>query len=212
MYVAAIAGTAFIMDRFPLEPEMIMALWKEQTGSRKDVPDTSTIEVAPRPEVPTAYAPPVEAPRPVRHVESAESVIGPDLAIEGSITGAGSVRLAGKFTGDVTVDGVLTIETGARLAGSVRASTVAIAGELEGNVVKATRVDVHASGVLMGDLKSDTLTLAAGSRVRGHIECGWVEAPAVSSRLGSSTSTPLSSASVKHSSGSQNGVEAVAGT
>jgi cytoskeletal protein CcmA (bactofilin family) len=186
-----------------------MALWKEQTGARKDAPDSHPVEVAARPEVPTAYAPPVEAPRPTRSSESVESVIGADLAIEGSITGAGSVRLAGRFTGDVTVDGTLTIETGARLAGSVRASTVSIAGELEGNVVKATRVDVQSSGVLMGDLKSDTLTLAAGSRVRGHIECGWVEAPsAVSSRLGTSTSTPLSSAAVKHAaSGSSNGVE-----
>ena len=189
-----------------------MALWKEQTGTRKDAPDSHPVEVAARPEIPMAYAPPVEAPRPVRHSEASESVIGSDLSIEGSITGAGSVRLAGRFTGDVTVDGVLTIESGARLAGSVRAATVAIAGELEGNVVKATRVDVHASGVLMGDLKSDTLTLAAGSRVRGHIECGWVEAPAsVSSRLGTSASTPSSSAA-KHASGSSNGVEHVAGS
>jgi cytoskeletal protein CcmA (bactofilin family) len=190
---------------------MIMALWKEQTGARKDAPETNVVEVAPRPEVTTAYAPPVEAPRPIRHNDSAESVIGADLAIEGSITGAGSVRLAGRFTGDVTVDGVLTIENGARLAGSVRAATVAIAGELEGNVVKATRVDVHASGVLMGDLKSDTLTLAAGSRVRGHIECGWVEAPtAVSSRLGTPASSSSHSASARHAgSGSSNGAEAV---
>ena len=192
-----------------------MALWKEQSGTRKDAPDTHPVEVATRPEAaPMAYTPPVESHRPARSNDLTESVIGADLAIEGSITGAGSVRLAGRFTGDVTVDGTLTIETGARLSGSVRAATVAIAGELEGNVVKATRVDVHASGVLMGDLKSDTLTLAAGSRVRGHIECGWVEAPSsVSSRLGNSASTPLSSASVKHSgSGSLNGVEAVAGS
>jgi len=192
-----------------------MALWKEQTGTRKDAPDIHPVEVATRPELPSAYTPPVEAPRPpVRQSEGSESVIGPDLSIEGSITGAGSVRLAGRFTGDVTVDGTLTIETGARLAGSVRASTVAIAGELEGNVVKATRVDVHASGVLMGDLKSDTLTLAAGSRVRGHIECGWVEAPvSVSSRISTSASTPSSSAA-KHiaGSGSSNGVELVAGS
>jgi len=192
---------------------MIMALWKEQTGTRKDVPDTHPVEVAPRPEVPSAYTPPVEAPRPVRHSESTESVIGPDLSIEGSITGAGSVRLAGRFTGDVTVDGVLTIESGARLAGSVRAATVAIAGELEGNVVKATRVDVHGSGVLMGDLKSDTLTLAAGSRVRGHIECGWVDAPAaVSSRIGTPASTSSPAAAKHVGSLSSNGVEAVAGS
>lgn len=211
MHVAAVADTAFIVDRFPPKPEMIMALWKEPSGTRKDAPEThSPVEVATRPEVPSAYTPPVvEAPRPMRHQEAAESVIGADLAIEGSITGAGSVRLAGRFTGDVTVDGVLTIENGARLAGSVRAATVAIAGELEGNVVKATRVDVHASGVLMGDLKSDTLTLAAGSRVRGHIECGWVDAPAaVNSRLGTATSSSPHSTSAKHSN-SSNGVEAV---
>ena len=161
------------------------------------------------------HAAPVEPPRPTKRNEASESVIGADLTIEGSITGAGSVRLAGHFTGDVTVEGLVTIEAGAKLAGGVRASVVAIAGELEGNVVKATRVDVHASGVVIGDLKADVLTLAAGSRVRGHIECGWVDAPSLaSSRLGTPSSAPSLSAAAKHSaaSGSSNGVEHVPGS
>lgn len=156
-----------------------MALWKEQPSTRKDAFDSPSVEIAPRPEVTAAlndYAAPVEPSRPMKRSEASESVIGADLAIEGSITGAGSVRLAGRFTGDVTVDGTVTIEAGAKLAGSVRAHGIAIAGELDGNVVKASRVDVQASGVLVGDLKADTLTVAAGSRVRGHIECGWVDA------------------------------------
>ncbi len=157
-----------------------MALWKENANARKDAPDTAPLELAPRPEVAAAldtYSPPVETPRSGARTQAAESVIGADLSIEGSISGAGSVRLAGRFTGDVTVDGMVTIEAGARLAGGVTASSVAIAGELEGNIVKATRVDVLPSGVLMGDLKADTLSLAAGARLRGHVECGWVEAP-----------------------------------
>jgi cytoskeletal protein CcmA (bactofilin family) len=197
-----------------------MALWKEQPNTRKDGTDPHPVELAARPEtssVVSDHPAPVEAPRPTKRSEGSESVIGADLAIEGSITGSGSVRLAGRFTGDVTVDGMVTIESGAKLAGSVRASVVAIAGELEGNVVKATRVDVHASGALVGDLKADTLTLAAGSRVRGHIDCGWAD---TSSSSASSTftrggaSTPSLSAVAKHpaGSGSMNGAESVAGS
>ena len=31
------------------------------------------------------------------------------------------------------------------------------------------------SGAISGDLKADTLIVAAGSRIRGHVECGWAE-------------------------------------
>lgn len=187
-----------------------MALWKEQPNTRKDGTDPQPVDVAARPEVPVAlsdHTPPVEAPRPTKRQEGSESVIGADLSIEGSITGVGSVRLAGRFTGDVTVDGAVTIESGAKLAGSVRASTVAIAGELEGNVVKASRVDVHASGLIVGDLKADTLTLAAGSRVRGHIECGWAEASPSGVRAGAPAAARFTTAG-----SASNGAEHVGGT
>jgi hypothetical protein len=64
-----------------------------------------------------------------------ESLIAADLTIEGKIEGGGSVRIAGKFKGDVNVQGDLTIEAGAKLIGSVRADKVVISGELEGNVL-----------------------------------------------------------------------------
>lgn len=51
-----------------------------------------------------------------------------------------------------------------------------MAGDLEGNIESAERVELLDSAVLNGDLKAGTLTVAAGSRIRGHIECGWDEA------------------------------------
>jgi len=107
--------------------------------------------------------------------DGTESVIGADLTIEGKIDGSGHIRIAGRFKGDVSVEGNLTIESGARLAGGVRANSVVIAGELEGNVLEAGRVELLASGVLIGDLKADSLTVAAGSRMRGRVEFGWTE-------------------------------------
>jgi cytoskeletal protein CcmA (bactofilin family) len=111
---------------------------------------------------------PYEAPRP-----RSESLIAADITIEGKIEGAGSVRIAGKFKGDVNVQGDLTIEPGAKLTGSVRADKVTIAGELEGNVEEASLVNLLETGVVIGDLRAGSLTVAAGARVRGQAEFGW---------------------------------------
>lgn len=102
-----------------------------------------------------------------------ESVISAGLAIEGKIIGAGHVRVAGKFKGDVQVEGNLHIDAGALLEGQVRASEVIIGGELQGNIESAKRVELLQGGVITGDVKAGSLTVAAGSRMRGSVEFGW---------------------------------------
>jgi cytoskeletal protein CcmA (bactofilin family) len=107
--------------------------------------------------------------------EAKESLIASDITIEGKIEGTGHVRIAGKFKGDVNVQGDLTIEKDAKLNGSVRAKKITVAGELEGNIEAATLVELQQTGVLIGDLKAGSLTVAAGSRMRGQVEFGWEE-------------------------------------
>ena len=102
-------------------------------------------------------------------------MIAADLTIEGKIEGSGHVRIAGRFKGDVNVQGDLTIEKDAKLNGSVRAKKITVAGELEGNIEAASQVELQQSGVLIGDLKAGSLTVAAGSRMRGQAEFGWEE-------------------------------------
>lgn len=107
-----------------------------------------------------------------------ESLIAAELAIEGRIQGSGNVRIAGRFKGDVNVDGNVTIEPGSRLEGAVTAKSVVVAGELVGNVDKAKHVDVLQTGVVVGDIKADTVSVASGARMRGHVEFGSAEAAA----------------------------------
>jgi len=155
-----------------------MAIWKEQTTAKKDLV-TLPSDHAPRNEMdaradlPSTYDLPRRATE--RAGETKESLIASDLTIEGKIEGSGHVRIAGRFQGDVHVQGNLTIEAGAKLIGGVRASTVVIGGELEGNITAASRVELLATGVLNGDLKAGSLTVAAGSRMRGQVEFGWEE-------------------------------------
>ena len=150
-----------------------MSIWKDQGATKKDtatlVPEPSS---PPEREAPVAatFSPTVTAPA-VRAAaaerEPKESLIAADLTIEGKIEGTGHVRIAGKFNGDVNVQGNLTIETGAKLTGGVRAQKVIVAGELEGNIESAQKVEVLASGALIGDVKAGSLTVAAGARMRG---------------------------------------------
>jgi len=126
------------------------------------------------PEIPRRAVEPHD-PRPAARVEAKESLIAADLTIEGKIEGSGHVRIAGRFKGDVQVQGNLTIENGAHLAGQVKAKQVIVAGELQGNIDGAGRVEVMETGVLVGDVKAGSESIAAGSRMRGQIEFGWGE-------------------------------------
>lgn len=147
-----------------------MALWKEQsqpTGSQ------SVPSPAREPERSTSIPASSEVTRLSDRPPAKESLIAADLTIEGKIEGSGHMRIAGRFKGDVHVDGDLTIEHGAHLTGQVYAKQVIIGGELHGNIAGAVRVELLDSGLVVGDVKAGTLTVAAGSRIRGQVECGW---------------------------------------
>jgi cytoskeletal protein CcmA (bactofilin family) len=118
------------------------------------------------------------APRPngaVANTSAKESVIGPGLVFEGSLTGAGDIRVAGQIKGDVRLDGSLTLDAGARITGGVSANSVTIAGPLEGNIESSGDVKLLETGQLIGDVRAKFLIAAMGSRMRGNVEFGWGE-------------------------------------
>ncbi len=147
-----------------------MALWKDEPAR-----DTGRLEPATKAPEKVAVLNPVGEPAarpvatPVRTDASMkESVIAAGLTIEGKIEGAGHVRIAGD-----NVQGNLTIEPGAHLTGGVKADTVVVGGQLDGNIDAASRVELLQTGILNGELKAGSLTVAAGSRMRGKAEFGW---------------------------------------
>ncbi len=150
-----------------------MALWKEPTPAKRDSALLTPEPLATRDELtPTKASAAWDGSR-RSGADLKESLIGSALTIEGKIEGAGHVRIAGRFKGDVHVEGNLTIEQGAKVTGGIRAGSVIIGGELDGNILGATTVELLATGVLNGDVKAGTLTVAAGSRMRGRVEFGW---------------------------------------
>ncbi len=156
-----------------------MALWKDQFGREQNGPEPAA-KAPEKVSVLSAVAEPAArpaAPQNRADVPAKESVIAAGLTIEGKIEGTGHVRIAGEFKGDVNVQGNLTIEPGAHLTGGVKADTVVVGGQLDGNIDATSRVELLQSGVFNGELKAGSLTVAAGSRMRGKAEFGWDEKP-----------------------------------
>ena len=165
-----------------------MALFGQQ--SRKDEPAPKT-EPLPKPEPriqppPAPVIPPApavtattrrieEAPISMTTSKGSESILSAGLTIEGKIEGNGNIRVAGRFKGTVNVKGELTIEPGASIDGEVKADTVLVGGEVRGHLIANSGVEFKESGTLIGDLKAGSLTVAAGSKMRGKVEFGWKE-------------------------------------
>jgi cytoskeletal protein CcmA (bactofilin family) len=155
-----------------------MALWKETNPGMPSaspgpgVPGSAPAREPERTNV-APLSPEVTRRPAASRAEMKESFLSADLTIEGKIVGTGHVRIAGRFKGDVQVDGNLSLDSGARLEGHVKASVVSVAGELIGNIENAKRVDLLETGVINGDVKAGALTVAAGSRMRGQVEFGY---------------------------------------
>lgn len=151
-----------------------MALWNqptpEESNEKPRVEPPSPTPATPTP-VPTLTSSLKEsAPKDRR-----ETVFGAGVSVEGRIEGDADVRIGGKFKGDIQIKGDLSIEKGAQIKAKINAATVTIGGAVEGNVVASAQVKLLESAQLIGDLKATTLIVAAGSKMRGHMEFGWSE-------------------------------------
>lgn len=165
-----------------------MALWKDTNpgmmpassspgvapapAHAREPEKTNVASLSPEPARRPAAAP-VPAPTQAHRHDARESYLTADLTIEGKIVGTGHIRIAGKFKGDVQVDGNVSLDAGSRLEGNVKASVVSVGGELIGNIENAKRVELLETAVINGDVKAGSLTVAAGSRMRGQVEFGY---------------------------------------
>ena len=148
-----------------------MALWNQTTSEENNEKPAEKPTVTAVPPPMQVVATPTAKESPTK--ERGESVFGAGVTIEGRIEGDANVRIAGKFKGDIQIKGDLNLEKGARLTAKISAANVTLGGELEGNVIASGQVNLLESAQLIGDLKASTLTVAAGSRMRGHVEFGW---------------------------------------
>jgi cytoskeletal protein CcmA (bactofilin family) len=100
------------------------------------------------------------------------SFIGPNVTVEGTITGSEAVVVEGTVRGKVNLGADLRVGTKARIEATVHARNVLIEGKLTGDVSADDRVELVASATVDGNIKAPKIIVAEGAKFRGSVDMG----------------------------------------
>ena len=120
-----------------------------------------------------AYATPEAAPSPVKRPAKPGGVatVGPSITIEGDVKGEEDLLVEGKIAGKITVPAhSVTVGTTGHVKAQVRARSITVEGEVEGDLVGEEDVVVRPSGTVLGNIISPRVTLESGCRFKGSID------------------------------------------
>lgn len=95
--------------------------------------------------------------------------LGSDTVYEGKLTFKGTVRIEGKYTGDIHSDGTLNVGKDAQVEGMLEVGELLLSGRFSGEITAKRRVVVYSSGVLEGVLQTPTLLTEEGGVIEGQI-------------------------------------------
>ena len=98
------------------------------------------------------------------------TIISPNLTIEGEVTADEQVIVQGTLRGKLTIEDTAIIERDALVEADVTAQVVLVAGTITGDVTADDRVDLQAGGKLVGDVKTARLTIADGASFKGSVD------------------------------------------
>ena len=96
------------------------------------------------------------------------TLLGRGAAFEGKLTFDGTVRIDGRFKGEVFSDDVLVIGEGAHVEAEIDIGEVIIQGTVVGNVTAKSSIEIHAPGRVKGDLHTPVLQIDKGVVFEGR--------------------------------------------
>jgi len=81
---------------------------------------------------------------------------------EGKLTFEGTVRIDGKFKGEIISDANLVVGESGKVQADVKVNTITISGELQGNITAKTKVELHTPAVVRGNIQTPSLVIEEG--------------------------------------------------
>ena len=99
------------------------------------------------------------------------ATIGKSLEIKGELTGSENLTIEGKVDGRIVLHGHdVTIGPDGRVNAEVHARSVVVGGSVRGNITAGDKVELVATGSMVGDIRAPRVVLADGARFKGSID------------------------------------------
>lgn len=97
------------------------------------------------------------------------ALIGYGYEVNGEITGTSIIRVDGKVTGNITTEGGLILGDKGIIIGDIKTKSAIIYGSVTGNV-QALQLEIKKTGIVNGDIKTETLEIELGAQYNGTLE------------------------------------------
>ena len=108
-------------------------------------------------------------PGPSVSTERVTSVLGPGIAWNGQLRGAGGVRIEGSFEGEIAIRGLLVVgESGRVTCEELRANVVIVAGAVRGDII-AEKLEIRSTGRVWGNVVTAAFSTEEGAFLRGQV-------------------------------------------
>lgn len=104
----------------------------------------------------------------VRADEIIETSIGSTVSMQGVLKAEGNIRIDGLFEGKIETAGNVIISRTGQVAADIIARNVLVAGKVKGNIMAHDRLEIIASGKVLGDIEAITLYIEEGGRHHGQ--------------------------------------------
>ena len=107
------------------------------------------------------------------------TLLGRGATFEGKLTFEGTVRIDGRFRGEVFTDDTLVIGEGAIVEAEIDVGEVIIQGTVVGNIKAKRSIEIHAPGRVKGDVHTPNLQIDKGVIFEGRSFMEGATKPAV---------------------------------
>ncbi len=101
--------------------------------------------------------------------EQPNSVIGEGSIFEGKFYIAGSLKIDGKFEGDIKTENTLIIGESGKVKTNISARNVIVSGVLIGDIHAREEVRITETGKVLGDIYTPVLHLSKGVMLKGNV-------------------------------------------
>jgi cytoskeletal protein CcmA (bactofilin family) len=109
------------------------------------------------------------------------ALLGKGSSFEGKLLFEGTVRIDGKFTGEIVSTDTLMIGEGAEVKGQIQVGSLIIVGEYNGDAKATKSIEIKAPAKVRGTLTTASIVIERGVFFEGHCKMDTSGAPAVTS-------------------------------
>lgn len=102
-------------------------------------------------------------------------LLGKGTEFEGKLLFEGTLRIDGKFKGEVITSGILAVGDGALVHAEVQADTIIVRGEIHGNLKASKQVEIKGNGKLYGNINTPSLIVDEGVVFEGSCQMSCME-------------------------------------